>query len=300
MSHTILEAIVVRDDSKKKSTNSRQMAPKRAVSKSRKPPPPVQTRKAPVRGRKGATEQESEPEDVGITENEEVDEREEAEEVPVRRASRPLPKTAAKKTLPPSSRAKKSGRFAKANATPVVDEEATESDRETSVTANTVQTDGEDDRIQILEQLKKGTAAAAKKTLPKKMTKREKEAQALAEKEIAETQYTPMDLDDEVVEREDDEVVSAQPPPKPASRKRSASVTQQPAAKKVTPSIAETLQGNTATEEFLRAQLGEMTRKFEDTDKRLKELTKLKYTDAEAALVEYKKVMEARIASMLS
>ncbi|KAF8441826.1 chromosome segregation protein Csm1/Pcs1-domain-containing protein [Terfezia claveryi] len=293
------EAIVVRDDSKKKSTSSRQMPPKRAASKSRKPPPPQPTRKASLRGRKGAAEPESEPEHVYITENEEVDEIEEAEEVPVRRGSRPPPKAAVKKALPPP-RVKKTGRFTKASAKQVVDgDEVTDTDGEASVTANAVQTDGDvdgdEDSIQVLEEPKKGKAAAAKKAPPKKMTKKEKEAQALAEKEIAETQYAPMDMDEEVVE-EVGEVASAEPQ-KPASRKRAASMTQQPVQKKATPSIPEKLQGNTVGEEGLRKQLVEMTRRFEDTDKRLKELTKLKYTDAEVALVEYKKVMEARIAT---
>ncbi|KAF8416188.1 chromosome segregation protein Csm1/Pcs1-domain-containing protein [Tirmania nivea] len=296
---TAEEAIVVRNDSKKKSTNGSQMAPNRAASKSRKPRPPAPTRKAPARGRKGAAEPESEREEGDNTENEEVDEIEGAEEVPARRGSRPPPPKAAGKKAPNLPKGKKTGRFTKAGAKPVVDGEGvTESDAEASVTVNTVQADGDDDSIQFLEDPKKGKAADAKKAPPKKMTKKKKDAQALAEKEIAETQYTPMDVDEEVLEEEEvDEVVSAQPPPKPASRKRAASVTQQPAAKKVTPSKPDTLQGNAACEEGLRRQLEEMTRRFEDTDKRLKELTKLKYTDAEVALVEYKKVMEARIAT---
>ena len=306
MCHTILEAIVVRGDLKKKSTSGRQMPPKRAASKSSKPPPPTPTRKAPARGRKGAAEPESEPEEVDITENEDVDEIEVAEQVPARRGSRPPPKGAAKKARP-ASRVRKTGRFTKANAKQVVDGDEIETDGEAGTTANTIQADGDDDdSIQVLEKPKKGKTAAAKKTPSRKMTKKEKEAQALAEKEIAETQYTPMDVDEEVVEEEEeeeeeggeevDEVAEAQPP-KPASRKRAASMIQQPAAKKVAPSIPEQIQGN---EEGLRRQLEEVTRRFEDTDKRLKELAKLKYTDAEAALVEYKKVMEARIASMLS
>ncbi|RPB26067.1 hypothetical protein L211DRAFT_847803 [Terfezia boudieri ATCC MYA-4762] len=288
-------ATVVRDDSKKKSTSSRQMPPKRAASKSRKQPPQP-TRKAPLRGRKGAAEPESEPEEVYIAENEEVDEIEEAEEVPARRGSRPPPKAGVKKALPPP-RVKKTGRFTKASAKQVVDgHEVTDSDGEASVTANAVQTDGDEDSIQVLEEPKKVKAATAKKAPPKKMTKKATEAQALAEKEIAETQYEPMDVDEEIVEEEVGELASAEPQ-KPASRKRAASMTQQPAPKKATPSIPEKLQGNSVGEEGLREQLVEMTRRFEDTDKRLKELTKLKYTDAEVALVEYKKVMEARIAT---
>lgn len=252
-------------------------------------------RKTSLRGKKNA---EPEPEDPDNTETDEIEDEVE-EQVPASRrrgasSSRPPP--------PPSKPAMKKmqQRNTRGRKDPVLEEEAIGPDAEVD--------DDETEEEIVQEPIRNAraySARALKVQPPKRMTKKDQDALALAEKEIAETQYTPMEVDEDATESEHeaerDDVASAQPPPKPTSRKRAASVTQQPAAKKLTPVISENVKGNNAGsltgDTLLRKQYEEMKRRYEEMGKRLDSLTKLRLTDAEAALIEYKKVMEARIAS---
>ena len=310
------------------------MPPKRKVAT--QPTAIPSTRKAPTRGAgavaKKLAEPESEPETVETTELEDIDDIEDDEDTaPKRRREtgkkhpppssslvsllQPTQKPAAARTTTTSKSRGRTGKASKANAKDV--ESGTEDDLGGTIEkAQGVGGEG----IGIPEGTRKEKAQPLPKAKPirKRLTKKERDA--LANREIAETQFTPVRIgtekEVEVVEVEDqeeeeeetsrkggeDDAVSPQALPKSTSRKREASPARQPSAKRPNPhgkSSVDGAQGNgSLVEALLRKQAEEMTRRFHETDTRLKELTKLKLTDAEAALAKYKEVMEARIASI--
>ncbi|KAF8472035.1 chromosome segregation protein Csm1/Pcs1-domain-containing protein [Kalaharituber pfeilii] len=334
---------------------TRKMTLKRAVSRVRKPTASqASTRKPPARGgKKSAAQPDSEPEHIedGSSEEEagqeddeieEVDAEEQQEEQESRTRGRggrraPQSKTTASTTKKkPATRAGSKVRPAPKGRGKPSEHEETGSEVEKE------QTPADIDSIVASADEKqspkrKGRQAKVNETAPAKpfptimsLSKKKKDKQESGDKEIAETQYTPMevDKDEEIGDKvtqytpmevdKDEEIgakveeVKGEPPAlqsKPTSRKRVASTAQALAAKrlalssKVRPIDVESSDdelggvhaGNTA-EASLKQQLEGITKKFEEADRKLKALSKLRVTDAEQALEDYKKNMEARIA----
>ena len=301
------------------------MPPKRKVAPPTQAPVTPNTRKAPTRGASAGTnklvELESEPETIETTELED-DIEDNEDKAPKRRRvagskQQPPPSSSLASLLPPPQRPAagktattsktrgRAGRAGKASKVNAKDGESGTEDDLGGAIGKEQEVGGE---IIMEGRLRKEKTQPPRRIRQNKLTKKERDAL-----EIAETQYTPVRVEKETVVEVDgeeearveggtDDEDSIQASHKPKPRKREASPMQHSLVKRLNPhskSLVDGTQGNgSLVEAALQKQIEEMTRRFHETDKRLKELIKLKMTDAEVALVKYKEVMEARIASI--